>query len=336
MPQDRSPLAAIFSTIDSVKRVVGDALSDPAQFVKSAGENVAPLTTDDVLNWTGNGIGTGAAALGGMIIPARKVIKDFALFNGLNKSVKAEPVGSPAAETIFRNSGVYRMPQDDVLRAVVSDLGATIKSPPRQGTLRPLEMVLDHPELFKAMPELKGVNIRVGGPDGGGHFDFGAKPAPEIVVGKADPDRTLSVILHEVQHATQDFSGMSRGGNPAQFIDNQPRLTEATSRIAGHRELALMQGDTVRAKEVNKDLLKLTRVQSQAVDNYLLIPGEAEARLTQHMFESKIPATTFPPRIMAGVKSLDYSLNIDPYMVDLTPEIQKLLDVYAPYAKPKP
>ena len=52
-------LSSIYSTIDSIKRVLGDALSNPQQFIKSAGASAqaAPLTTEDAMAFGPGAIG---------------------------------------------------------------------------------------------------------------------------------------------------------------------------------------------------------------------------------------------------------------------------------------
>ena len=52
-------LSSIYSTIDSIKRVLGDALSNPRQFIQSAGASAqaAPLTTEDAMAFGPGAIG---------------------------------------------------------------------------------------------------------------------------------------------------------------------------------------------------------------------------------------------------------------------------------------
>lgn len=44
-----SGISNLFSTIDSLKRILGNAVSDPAEFIRNAGANVAPMTQDDAM-----------------------------------------------------------------------------------------------------------------------------------------------------------------------------------------------------------------------------------------------------------------------------------------------
>lgn len=52
-------LSSIYSTIDSIKRVLGDALSNPRQFIQSAGASAqaAPLTAEDAMTFGPGAIG---------------------------------------------------------------------------------------------------------------------------------------------------------------------------------------------------------------------------------------------------------------------------------------
>lgn len=73
----------------------------------------------------------------------------------------------------------------------------------------PITHILDHPELYKAYPQLK--NVRV-------IFDPNYKGAAEwngrdITMGRGYTDNQ-GVLMHEVQHAIQDIEGFAKGGAP--------------------------------------------------------------------------------------------------------------------------
>ncbi len=81
-----------------------------------------------------------------------------------------------------------------------------------------LEQVLDHPELFKAYPELRGIRVK----------ELPAELAARGVKGQMSgrdlflapdlhPDYIRSVTLHEIQHAIQDIEGFAKGGSPRNF-----------------------------------------------------------------------------------------------------------------------
>lgn len=82
-----------------------------------------------------------------------------------------------------------------------------------------LRDVLDHPELYKAYPELENLKLYnlkdykggLGGNIEGVHTDDG------IFMKNANPTQFRSVLLHEVQHAIQKIENFGRGGNPGMF-----------------------------------------------------------------------------------------------------------------------
>lgn len=82
---------------------------------------------------------------------------------------------------------------------------------PRKGTF---EMFLDHPELFKAYPELAAVPTNVIGRKGmqAGVRDPGDPGAIEAE--GFTPSDIASVLLHEAQHYVQEQEGFAGGGNP--------------------------------------------------------------------------------------------------------------------------
>ena len=83
-----------------------------------------------------------------------------------------------------------------------------------------LEDVLHHPELYKAYPELKDINVKpvppmwsLQGIQGG--FD---DPSNTLYIGAGSKQRMLSTTLHEIQHAIQAKEGFSLGSNTDMFI----------------------------------------------------------------------------------------------------------------------
>jgi hypothetical protein len=79
-----------------------------------------------------------------------------------------------------------------------------------------------HPELYKAYPELYGVDLNVSGRQGvGGSYQSGSGlDAPTINLSPQAPGRMRSVVLHEIQHGIQDIEGFAAGGNTIGMSDD--------------------------------------------------------------------------------------------------------------------
>jgi hypothetical protein len=77
----------------------------------------------------------------------------------------------------------------------------------------PMREVLDHPELYKAYPEIADMPVRF---RAGGSSAF--KPEKDMFTIGADSNADLrSPLLHEVQHKIQELQRWGKGGNPGMF-----------------------------------------------------------------------------------------------------------------------
>lgn len=103
--------------------------------------------------------------------------------------------------------------------------------------------VLDHPELFKAYPELKSVKVNAFPPEIPNAIASWNRNTATINIGKElNPGYLKGVILHEAQHAVQDLEGFSRGGNPSLFKDATPdQAHELYKRLMGEVEARNIQ-----------------------------------------------------------------------------------------------
>lgn len=75
------------------------------------------------------------------------------------------------------------------------------------------DRMLNHPELFKAYPELAEKPMSVGWRPGQEGVNYHDPAIPIEAYGPTERD-VLSVILHELQHSVQNIEGFARGGNP--------------------------------------------------------------------------------------------------------------------------
>lgn len=101
---------------------------------------------------------------------------------------------------------------------------------------QPLDKVIDHPELFEAYPELRGIRVRELtkdlDPTGTTH---GMAWGRDLYLAKdLAPEFAKSVIAHEVQHIIQGIEGFSKGGSSAMF--KPQKLVEAEAHFNKVRE----------------------------------------------------------------------------------------------------
>lgn len=150
-----------------------------------------------------------------------------------------------------------------------------------------LGAILDHPELYKAYPELKDVKVRFDPNHPSAHWD---KTKNEIVVGKhfrADK----GTFYHEIQHAVQDIEGFAKGTYPGKAVaDFKLKLQDAIQEPARRlRELYdagktrnLDDHETAERNWLTHVITKFNEYVKAATDEaytfYLRSAGETEAR----------------------------------------------------------
>lgn len=158
-----------------------------------------------------------------------------------------------------------------------------------------LGKILDHPELYKAYPDLKNMKVVKD------NVVKTAQYAPTLDQISVGPEQynTHGVMMHEIQHAIQEREGFARGGAPGEAGKTyQLRLAkEAQKQIKEplktmYKKLTDMQavGERVPIEDIN-EYLRLTGLAAkyneyakagdkQAYLHYLELAGEVEARNT--------------------------------------------------------
>jgi len=161
----------------------------------------------------------------------------------------------------------------------------TMKTNPRDffGDKKPIRLneVFEHPELFKAYPDLAKIKIEPM-PPGTGYLGLYSPSTNTISLNSAHPDQMKSVLLHEIQHAVQLREGFGFAEPPQMF------------RPSDHPNM-------------NAEELKV--VNDKAFSKYQRYAGEVESRNVQarmHFGELRRqlnpPVTTEDvPRFMQGV-----------------------------------
>lgn len=156
-----------------------------------------------------------------------------------------------------------------------------------------LKDVFDHPELFKAYPELEKYKMRILEPDSKAYAKKGSDMTI-FVRSNATPEQARSSILHEIQHHIQETEGFARGGSANVFakqampehkyymsaidsINKQMKDAVGTPKYADL--MAKREQLMVEARE--RGVLYPEQISAIAKDKYTRLGGEAEARLTQ-------------------------------------------------------
>lgn len=323
--------------------VVQDAaLAMGASVPVSAGAATVAENVFDPLNITGAGKGVAAA---GMILPAAW---KHANQPKIVEALKLEKLGT-AAEEIFSKLGIYRGPIDKQWRYVVDDTTSVINEtmftakrgggkaflPPEGKAV--LGDILEHPSLYKEIPELRGIAV---------YKDFKLKHGeavyyhnpPRIVVNSFDNiNDAHSAILHEIQHSVQDRAGFIGGGSPELFLKDPVKYegyldslrshkermkSEITSRYPNFVPYKKQQPDAIGKDPIYQEYMA-TRIEIDMLEKnledahvkYKHLAGEAEARVVERMWRKmhllKQEGNTATPFPMKEYTDVDTSKLID-------------------------
>lgn len=253
----RMDLAALFSTIDSAKRQLGDALSNPGLYAQQIAGQITDAGRDykakldaampDANPWAG---GTPEARLDAInavmagpmgFAPAGMFVNGTAkgLENaGLYRHALEMRNKGAAPKEIWNETGWAQAPWDQRWRTEISDSASRpllVQELHRPGLdLEPTGSMhgtgggpfgqaseaFQHDKLFSAYPSLDKINLlaRVEPESFWGVFNPAANgPRDQIVARGRTPEELRSVILHEMQHAVQKRAGFQQGGSPSMF-----------------------------------------------------------------------------------------------------------------------
>lgn len=223
----------------------------------------------------------GLATPGNLGFMAKAVVLPAALLHDASTVTAAGKLISAGREdSVYKSTKIFQgLEENAPLKAVLPDTGASLKSV--GGVLRgssgnisvsPLARnlgdVLDHPELFKAVPELADYPIMAmpGGP--GGSYNTANDM---IKIGEyPTEERFLSTVLHETQHAIQQKFGFTGGGNPGQFLRDQSAVRESYKNVPDGSDAQILLSKTI----------------NEANQKYLRIGGELEAQVVQAQHKS--------------------------------------------------
>lgn len=306
----------------------------------------------------GSMVSAGGAAKTAIVLPAflTKSIKD------IKRAEKYIEAGADM-EKVEENLGVFKLPasiDDGVMRTVLDDSSAKLnfresllgtglarkqsivgpEGPTLQinvpvGEVEKLPNVLNHPELFTAVPDLANVRVvsEFGGFRGAAYF-----PDEDVIRMGADstPERYLSTLLHEVQHAVQQRYGMNEGGSPNNFFNDLKAFKEAKSHLfSKSRDLAKIQEKQTdpelkaivkqRQEATSAAQKKLSEADNKALNSYTRIAGEVEAYAVEKMRADgpgkKLGITYYGQDVDKLIQYPGMS-----YMQDDNPEVKKIID----------
>jgi hypothetical protein len=155
----------------------------------------------------------------------------------------------------------------DLEKANVNQLNELIGTSAYRGTVGD---ALDHPELFAAHPEMKGQNFRWRELPSGESGSWDQNSGMMLNQGLFG-NNAKSIVLHEGQHGSQDYSKLAKGGSPEGMYAS--RGTISGNVLSPEAQYIFDQA----AKEG-----ATPSVEGAAMEAYRRLGGEAESRLTQY------------------------------------------------------
>lgn len=216
------------------------------------------ITDEDIDKGISVAMGVGAGTMAGV---ASKTANTAARMEAAVMEGKGKP-----AEEIRQATGWEKGASDGRMRYEISDDKMKLVDKDwKFGETGKLSDFVDHPELFKAYPELKDINFKVAGKDDPYLGSFNAHSNtltinPSKI--RAGDEGLLDVISHELQHAVQRTEGFSPGSSPDTALKD---ALIAASKISDHKEAWSIIGDiSSKAKEFGEYMYQRT-------------PGEVEA-----------------------------------------------------------
>lgn len=283
--------------------------------------------------------GAGLAAAG-IMIPVSKSGMKLSEILEAQKLIKAGDI-----DKAYAKHKVYEDPFTQELLKVIPDTSSTINNPafritpfasnqgpkvltvhaPTASTHAKLSDILSHSELYARMPELKDISVAANKgfniPEMGQAAYYGSTNSM-LLGGELSVNAMQSKVLHELQHGVQSATGMAPGGSPRQFIPDNARLNTARANVEKYgRESGTLE----------TSMAPLNAIDKKAFDMYENLPGETMARLVEHQFTTG-DYSTHPLTLMKqlGMPTKAENFTDPAAKLEITPEVQKILDIFAP------
>jgi hypothetical protein len=198
-------------------------LQDAATAGKYAMGNPDRLTTDQIIPSVVNSamaLGAGGmpmAEAGAAGIFGGKLTRDPAGFAKLGEGKDMLTAGVGPRDT-YLQTGAWKGPEG-MMRYDIPDYPATLKTDAEaaintgKSFAGPLKDFVDHPEFFKAYPDLANTAVLFD-PSRTSHHGYFAPGSDLIKLYGNEPSQVQSVLLHEMQHAVQNKEGFTPGWSP--------------------------------------------------------------------------------------------------------------------------
>ena len=201
----------------------------------------------------------------------------------------------------FNPDWYHKPPPGDPVQHLENEVGNLLKDDFKQVPFDPLQgmtqaklpEVLDHPELYKAYPHLRDVDVVKDPSVQTAHWD---EVNNQIAVGP-EIYNNKSTFLHEVQHAIQSHEGFAKGAAPGVAGRDYTLKYAEAAREQIIKPLQSLFDKLTKPKAIvtTSDLDKLTELQhkasryneyaragdAQAYENYMNAAGEVESRNTE-------------------------------------------------------
>lgn len=310
-------LGEIFGTADVAKRKLKDVMANPVlsaqQFfgnINDRARNLNEMTAAAAREGVdygpasqrlGNLMAEGYNPVGMFIGPTSPMFNKQMAFEAAKLSKKGA-----TPQEIWKKTGTVKGPEGQ-WRQEISDK-ASRYDPEALSDLRavenfdylkhtqPLGGTLEHPELYKAYPELGDIPV---------HFmpaekmqgAFGAYSPSRNRMTLRDtltPAKARSSSLHEIQHAIQEREGFAVGGNARDFAKIKYEAEQKIGSLNDQMRALVRQMDAPGLAKKDKDALSsqyedlinqrmglVKQAQIDPMQAYGNLMGEAEARLTQ-------------------------------------------------------
>lgn len=165
---------------------------------------------------------------------------------------------------------------------------------------QPLGGTLEHPELYKAYPELSDMPVHFMPAErmGGAYGAYSPKHDRMTLSDQLTPEKARSSALHETQHAIQEREGFAVGGNARDFARMKNEALNQIQDLNSQMRDVVKWMDDPSTTAVQKEGLRkqyedlmdqrmqlVKTAQLDPVEAYGNLMGEAEARLTQRRMD---------------------------------------------------